>query len=461
MTRPVLLASFTGAALGLAGLRLAEMPPRWVAGALVVAWVTAGVLATQRVARATLAVFTFSLQLGLALYLTEPAASSVGFSWPNAVALPVASLTALAALATAAASRRGPWLWGGGVAVTTALLALTTAASILATPVRRISVAHLVLLAAYFVIFLAAANAVQEARDLRLVLGVLTGSLALQSLAYFAQGWTGATFTLSGDWVEPSEEGWARFGGTVGTRPAAFSSFLLPLLLLAVAGLLAARQGWSRLRLGLAASAGLAALILTYTRASWAGFALGFAYLLAAGARRRMWNRRNTAVVVAMLLVVSLALAPRILRRVTVDHAAAFEERWDLIRMALRVIEAHPLTGAGAGAYPYVFRNYLTPELADRWLFVVHNAYLLRAAETGLPGLAALLLFLAVIFRRASPERLPSRARLLGLGCRAGILAMAWEMLWDISLGPAAMGLMWFLAGITTAARKLEGTERC
>jgi O-antigen ligase len=99
-----------------------------------------------------------------------------------------------------------------------------------------------------------------------------------------------------------------------------------------------------------------------------------------------------------------------------------------------------------------MFREYLTPELADKWLYVVHNVYILRAAETGLPGAAAWLAFLVAAFRSASPERAthPLACR-LALGWRAGLLALGWEMLWDVSLGPAANSLLWFLCGLTVA----------
>ena len=163
-----------------------------------------------------------------------------------------------------------------------------------------------------------------------------------------------------------------------------------------------------------------------------------------------------------ILTALVVALAPKILARVGEDHGAAFDERWALIQMALRVIEAHPFLGVGAGAYPYVFRDYLTPELADKWLYVVHNVYVLRAAETGLPGVAAWLALLAAAFRLASPGRmLHPAARRLALGCRAGLLALGWEMLWDMSLGPAATSLLWFLCGLMLAAARVgrEGYE--
>lgn len=442
-----------GLAAGLASRRLAEMPDRWLVATLLGLSAAPIVLLSGRIARATLVVFVLSLQLGLSLYLTDPpAASSVGASWPNSLALPIGSLTGLVALV--AARRRG-WRWGGGLAGATALLLAATAASLVESPARMAGLAHLLVLAAYYIVFLAGANAVRDAEDLDLVRRLLGLTLVVQSVVYFAQSLLGATFSPTGEWMEIPEGELARPGGTVGMRPAAFSSFLLPLLLLAVSEFLTSKQPGSRWRGALLTAAGGGALALTFTRASWIGFALGLVYLMVAGWRRGWLRARRVAVVAVALLVVGLVLSPKILLRVSDDHASDLKERWSLVAMALRVIEAHPWTGVGAGAYPYVFREYLTPDLADRWLYVVHNVYVLRAAETGLPGLAAWLLFLAVAFRKASPERMsdPAAGR-MALGWRAGLIALAWEMLWDVSLGPAANSLMWFLCGVMAAGER-------
>jgi O-antigen ligase len=235
-----------------------------------------------------------------------------------------------------------------------------------------------------------------------------------------------------------------------------FASFLLPLLLCAMAQLLTCREKGVWIRHSGPAAAGLAALILTFTRASWLGFGLGIAYLVIAAGRRGWLERRRLWTLLGIGLLLTVALSPKILARVSEDHGVALNERWALVEMALRVIAGHPVTGVGAGAYPYVFRDYLTPELADKWLYVVHNVYMLRAAETGIPGLAAWLVFLVAAFRMASPDKMAHpTAQRIALGWRAGLLALGWQMMWDVSLGPAANSLLWFLCGLTVAARRI------
>ncbi len=434
---------------------MAEMPDRWLAAVIVILMVGLAVLASTQPQRVLLFVFVFSLQIGLALYITKPAAgSAVGTSWPNSLALPLASLTALGPLVAAWRQR---FTWGGGMAVCTGLLLLTTAVSAVGSPERWIGLAHVVAFLAYYTIFLAAANAVRGRRDLDFARRTLLATLGVQSVIYFVQNLAGATWLATGETIVPSGELLARHGGTVGPRPAVFASFLLPLLLLAVCEFLAARERRGRRRAGLLAAIGSAALVLTSTRASWVAFAAGLAYLLAAGWRRHMLVRQNTAVLLGIVAAVTLALWPRIVTRLSDDHEADLQERWSLVQMAARVIVANPYTGVGAGAYPYAFRDYLTPDLADRWLYVVHNVYVLRAAETGLVGLAAWLLFLAVAFRQASPGAMvDDAAGRVALAWRAGLIALAWEMLWDVSLGPATNSLMWFLCGLMAGVRKQE-----
>ncbi len=449
------LSATGGIAAGLAIVCLAEMPVRWLAAVLLGAGVVAAALMTGQPRRAALFLTAFSLQIGLVLYVTKPEpASDLGASWPNSLALPLGTLVALGALLC---GMRRPFTWGGTAGICAGIIAFITGASLRGSPRPFLGVCHVVLVFAYYAIFLAAANCVREVRDLRLTHHALMISLALQSLVYFAQSLIGATFTPAGEWIEPTSQSLGRYGGWVGTQPAAFASFLLPLLLLAAARLLTTpdlRPLDSAVPLTVL---GLSALCLTFTRAAWIGFGLAVIYLTGASARRAMLVRRNALLLAVCFMAVVGALGPKISIRLRQDHASALEERWSLIRMGWQVARAKPLAGVGAGAYPYVFENYLTPDLAKGWLYVVHNVYVLRAAETGLPGLAALVLLLCAFFRLASPERMPETgARVMALGWRAGLIALSWEMLWDVSLGPAANSLLWFLSGLMISAARFS-----
>jgi O-antigen ligase len=125
--------------------------------------------------------------------------------------------------------------------------------------------------------------------------------------------------------------------------------------------------------------------------------------------------------------------------------------------MAWNVIETHPLLGVGAGAYSYVFRQYLSPDLQDKWLFVVHNIYLLRWAETGFFGLISFLILPLVSLRQAlvcirlSDEIMSS----LALGWSAGLVSILWQMWWDTTLGFPANSLIWFMFGLILVIKRV------
>lgn len=82
----------------------------------------------------------------------------------------------------------------------------------------------------------------------------------------------------------------------------------------------------------------------------------------------------------------------------------------------------HPLLGVGAGNYPVAYEDYYLAGWREP-LGHAHNYYLNMAAETGLPGLAALLLLLGLAFRTigrglaqtsADPDRRALLAGILG-----------------------------------------------
>ena len=201
---------------------------------------------------------------------------------------------------------------------------------------------------------------------------------------------------------------------------------------------------------------GMVAVLLTFTRAAWVGLALGSAWVMLLAARRGARTRHIAVIVTAACLAVAIMWPILALRADSNQTSAAFDERLALMQMAWRVISDNPVFGVGAGAYAFVFRQYLTPGLRQNWLFVVHNEYLLRWAETGLLGLLALLAFWLGAFRVAMrASRASDRTTTaLGVGCSAGVIVLVWEMWWDITLGFQTEALVCFLLGLLFASMK-------
>jgi hypothetical protein len=110
----------------------------------------------------------------------------------------------------------------------------------------------------------------------------------------------------------------------------------------------------------------------------------------------------------------------------------------------LRMFFDHPLTGVGIGNYPAVYSQYYVTIFVNS-LGHAHNYYINIAAETGVIGLTAFLLFLLAIFvaggsavramskrymqaKAQSPGVPPVREKPPGLRNKLILLAQPWKM---------------------------------
>ena len=137
--------------------------------------------------------------------------------------------------------------------------------------------------------------------------------------------------------------------------------------------------------------------------------------------------------------------------------SASWTGRVEIWNRALRILQDHPLTGIGFGAFFPVsharYTMFLYPPGAD--LTHAHNIFLQVALDLGLPGLSAFLALLiafgrmmARVWRRSTA---PSHGALpLGLGC--GLLAQVIFGLGDaMPLGHPVAILTWYVVGLGAA----------
>ncbi len=410
--------------------------------------------------------FVLGLQMYVALYLGDGASYAkkwAGLSGPSGfviafVAIPAFCLLGLHVLERVIQTGLRPFQWGTDITYPALLLMLTVAMTITYSPERWRVIFYLFEYAQLYLIFLAVINLVVSRRDIDRTVTLLMMVLCMQCLVYFVQTALGLTFTLTGQIIE-SDGGFGRHGGTVSTRPAPFASFIMPLLHIAISRFLVVHSAWTRFGMGLLAAMGGAALLLTFTRAAWSGFALGFVWLIGLGVKRGLIRPLRLWFILGALSAVVLIMLPHVLLRLESDHSSDYEERLRLIQMAWNVIQAHPIIGVGAGAYSFVFRQYQPHQLLDQevWVYIVHNVYLLRWAEAGIIGLLSLLWFFFAGFRKAFVcTRIPDEnLAALALGCSAGIVSLLWEMMWDLSLGFSANAMIWFLFGLLVVVHRV------
>ncbi len=179
---------------------------------------------------------------------------------------------------------------------------------------------------------------------------------------------------------------------------------------------------------GLALALCLYGLMVTQTFSAIAGVAAGTLVFWALRLSRRRAVIGALAIaalaggVVVMLSLVgplrerSLGKIDQIARG---DWNSVLTGRLDGWRAALWMVEEHPLTGVGVGAYRTEFIPAKTALLREGVVFFAdqmnvvfanaHNDLLEVAAETGLPGLAALLLGLALLARSGSRDESGAR----------------------------------------------------
>jgi O-antigen ligase len=458
-----------GIGVGILASLAGALPTRWALGFLTAALFGFVVCFVQNLHRFLLAAFALSLQANLSLrFFGQSGGSYVGNSGPTSIELPVCALVALALLATIRIGVRAhPVRLTFPRQFIVPIIALIVAAvtSMLNSPERFFTFCYMVRFTVLAVILAAAANGIRSEDDLRLVVNMFALTLVIQGVVYLIESMLGMTFSLDGSVFEPKDL-WdlPRHGGTVAGRPNAFASFIVPLLLIALSRFLAGAEPRAKKALGAVVVIGAATLIGTFTRAAWVGFALGFLYLVFAGSRRGLVGRKSLIMILVSLTIPIVALSGLIAVRLGADPQGAYDERAALMRMGMNVFKHFPIFGCGAGAYGFVFRHFLPPGTEDGWLFIVHNRYVLIAAEMGIIGLAAFVFFLVTAVRQGvATARLQDEKKwmsAIALGCTAGFIGLAWDMFWDVFTGIPVDALLWTLIGLLCAIPRIATRER-
>lgn len=149
---------------------------------------------------------------------------------------------------------------------------------------------------------------------------------------------------------------------------------------------------------GAALAVTLSALVLSFSRGSAAACIGGLCVLFLLSARRNDSRR----VCWTCLLVIGLLTAGIFAANARPVRSAGKAAAGDVARVAvakdsIRMIQDAPLAGHGAGMYRWVFPQYKSAGIR-RVVDYAHNDYLHIAAETGVAGLAILLLALAMLY---------------------------------------------------------------
>ncbi len=181
---------------------------------------------------------------------------------------------------------------------------------------------------------------------------------------------------------------------------------------------------------------GTAMLLASLSRGGWASLVLGVIVLAVVYARQGLLTRRHAVVAGGLIVLGLLAVAlvyPQVFLRLTEPDARSLESRALLNDQAFAIIRDFPLFGTGLGGYNWMAPSHIPSSWADvspdyhKMLLqlVVHNSYLLTAAELGIPGAIAWFLLLVLMARQAWPVRQWGSPAYMALGMGLGAAIVA------------------------------------
>jgi O-antigen ligase len=268
--------------------------------------------------------------------------------------------------------------------------------------------------------------------------------------------------------------GFYRINGTF-SHPNTFANYLLPFILVAVAGLARAR-GWERIgRIGLAG--GLSTLVaFTYSRTAVLVLSAGLATLLVLQALRLGWRGLiRGLLVVALICFVGWLVAGNLIRSRFADitfGSVAWDQAllgmsensftWRLItwRVLFSLGLEHPLTGHGLG-----MTSVLDPVVDYRTgiPFHAHNDFVQFFFEGGSLGLLCYVVYGVLLCRWAlrRTHAAPASRAPDGYGVTAALVALMFLSLGatDLTLSSALLhGLYGMLALVGIAANRVRGS---
>ena len=192
-----------------------------------------------------------------------------------------------------------------------------------------------------------------------------------------------------------------------------YSGYLLMALAVAIGLVLSSRAGLSRLLLLGCIVVLIIAVIATVSRSALVVFFLLMlayvAYLvLQRGVQKWIGALLVGGVVAVMSLVVFTDLGKRMvdlltlsrrIETVLVGQDASLQQRANILLVTARMIKSHPVAGVGFGSFEETFERYKETYLSTGFKRSAHNTYLRVAAETGIIGFSAFVVFLVSLLR--------------------------------------------------------------
>ena len=294
-------------------------------------------------------------------------------------------------------------------------------------------------------------------------LRIFSWTLVLCSIPLAA---TGVSNYLSGGQLSTGVRGFTRIQGYMGgsglTSNPNDLALMLNLIIPIAGALVWITRGATRVVAGSALLLGVAAVILTFSRAGFLTLAAAFVMFLAVLARRRA-----PGAAVGMLLL-ALCVPPLLpdgymarlstITNIEEDRTGSAQGRWNDTKIAAGVVANNPIIGVGIGQDVLAMNE----ERADTWRRV-HNVYLQYGVDLGIPGMLLFIWLHVLCFRiaravehRAADNPAHRDLALLAAGVQISLVAFAVAAMFH----PIAYQFYFFsIAGLAVALRNAWRTE--
>ncbi len=470
---PTFLLALVGLVIGVVALQLWSLEPKWAVAASLILILPFVLLISSDVRRFLLAgiVLTLPLNADYNLFL-----QSGMLSGARALTISVLDLLLFVAVAfwlVDAAHRKqvGAIRFYPKISWPTLGLIAIMAVSTIAAKNRLWSLFDIIMYLKVYVFFLYLANNIRDRSDIRLIIVMFFIGIILQTGLSLWQinEWPGleklrlvGIIAEAGTAIKLDTFATTRPGGTMVScnHLARFFGYLLPLAyILSLRGETGKERWFARL----VSLIGTIGLIFTLSRSTWIAMIpsilILFPFMLS---RRLLTLRIMRNIAVMMLLTVLLLMTFRGLiwdRIVSYDFGSGMT-RITSAQAALRMIEAHPVLGVGINNYGLHAKYFYDAEEPRSQFWIVHNSFLLYAAEIGVIGFIFYLWFVFAGFSSASKASLGRSAYLnaVAVGIFAGWINFAIAALADKSYKEmyVLLLIMWSFAAMTEAIGRLN-----
>lgn len=200
------------------------------------------------------------------------------------------------------------------------------------------------------------------------------------------------------------------------------------------------------------------ALLLTFSRSAWLGFAIAWLVILGLLIIKKipwgwgLWLKWSVFMAVVAIIVIA-ALPQAFLNRTQTNtrlEEQSVQVRKSLYQDGWALIKKEPLRGVGYGNMVVAVYDRLNSSrntVSDYQ--PVHNIYVLSAVELGLIGGLVFIIFIFVVLKTAIIKLLkapsPERRTILGMFICLLLIGYFDHYLWTLSAG---VGLFWFVIGL-------------